>query len=266
MPFMLSMRLCRSLPRCGSRFVICFRNCISSNTFVMLPTEHDSTSFVNRHASRKNLLGQEFEESRCLCYIVRMPPTSLHHQIFGRLLVIRRAPRGNRKSRGQHWLCNCICGNSCIVRQDGLKSGNAKSCGCLQREAITRTGLARATHGHDRVGKRTRIYRIFSSMQQRCENPNNKSWKNYGARGIKFCFKSFEQFLEIVNALGPKPTPKHTFDRINNEGHYEAGNLRWATPKEQANNRRNTECARLARIANMKKARAATKQTRLANL
>ena len=77
--------------------------------------------------------------------------------------------------------------------------------------------------------------RAFYQARQRCTNRNNISWKNYGARGIEFRFKSFEEFWA---ELGPRPKGK-SLDRIFNAGHYEPGNVRWATPKQQRHNRRN---------------------------
>lgn len=77
----------------------------------------------------------------------------------------------------------------------------------------------------------------FSEAQRRCCNPKNKDFDRYGARGIKFRFTSFEQFFA---ELGPRPSPQHSVDRIDNDGHYEPGNVRWATRSEQQRNRRDS--------------------------
>jgi len=87
-------------------------------------------------------------------------------------------------------------------------------------------------HGYSRTSE----YQAYHMALQRCTNPENPQWKDYGGRGIEFRFLCFEQFIAEI---GPKPSPKHSLDRKNNDGHYGPGNVRWATKKEQAANRRN---------------------------
>jgi hypothetical protein len=90
----------------------------------------------------------------------------------------------------------------------------------------------------------SRLYAIWVNIKQRCNNPNCPNYRYYGGRGIKLCpplIYSFKFIAYVNEHLGPEPSPRHTIDRINNNGNYEIGNLRWATMKEQNNNRRNNK-------------------------
>lgn len=82
------------------------------------------------------------------------------------------------------------------------------------------------------------LYHRYRSAKERCNNPNNKDWKSYGALGIEFRFNSFAEYKAEVEKLGPRPSLQHTIDRRNDYGHYEAENLRWASHSEQVRNRR----------------------------
>jgi|HubBroStandDraft_6_1064221.scaffolds.fasta_scaffold73295_3 transposase-like protein len=93
----------------------------------------------------------------------------------------------------------------------------------------------RPIHGATANGKRSAEYQALNNAKQRCTNPNNPGWRNYGGRGIEFRFESYEEALQTI---GPKPSPRHEIDRIDNDGHYEAGNLRWVTGPEQHMNKR----------------------------
>jgi len=150
-------------------------------------------------------------------------------QVFSRLTVIGYA--GNPDGNHTLWHCLCDCGKTKIVAGSHLQSGATRSCGCLSRESARN----RATHGACRRGKRSPEYAVYHAALNRCRSPRDRAYKNYGGRGIEFRFKSYAEF---INHIGGRPSKKHTLERINNDGHYAIGNVRWVTRKEQAENTR----------------------------
>jgi len=150
-------------------------------------------------------------------------------QVFARLTALERV--GCRKNRAAVWKCECSCGNFKDVRLACLTSGRTKSCGCLQRDNARKMGAATKTHGMTGSPE----HAAYVEARWRCSTDTKSPNADYAGKGIKFLFTSFEQWYR---ELGPRPSPKHGVDRINTLGHYEPGNVRWATAQEQAMNKR----------------------------
>lgn len=144
---------------------------------------------------------------------------------YDRLTVLERAPNRSETDTNARWLCICDCGRSVVAYGQDLQRGKVRSCGCWNAERIRKHGYARK-----------RVYNVWRQMFQRCENPRNASYVNYGARGIAVCdeWRSFDRFLAD---MGDRPAG-YSIERRDNDLGYSKENCYWATATTQTNNRR----------------------------
>lgn len=150
----------------------------------------------------------------------------------GRLTILSRTHEDGKKISG-YWDCVCECGVEKKVRQDHLRTKKTRSCGCLAREEASKKFK---THGMSK----TKTYKCWVGLKYRCDSPNATGYEKYGGRGIGYCdrWKDFENFYED---MGPRPSDKHSIDRIDNDGDYCPENCKWATLNQQSINKRSTK-------------------------
>lgn len=149
-------------------------------------------------------------------------------QRFGRLTAVEVA--GRDKWGNVKWRCACECGSETVAVSASLTNGNTASCGCLQREAAA---AINRTHGM----WRSRIYKVWETMKQRCGNPLNKKYGDYGARGITYD-PSWEAFENFLKDMGESYKEQLSLDRVDNNKGYSKENCRWATRSVQQRNQR----------------------------
>lgn len=155
----------------------------------------------------------------------------LEGSVFGRLIVIKENPVRTNDGKVR-WDCKCDCGNIITTSGGNLRSGDTKSCGCLEHDNLVERNLK-----HGKCG--TREYTIWKGIRQRCYNKNEPHYADYGGRGISVCDRWNESFENFLQDMGLSPSLTHSIDRINNSGNYEPSNCFWATKKEQGGNKRN---------------------------
>lgn len=146
-------------------------------------------------------------------------------EVYERLTVLEDVTYSTDRAK-----CRCICGTLKDVKAINLRTSQVRSCGCLRRDTHTVHGMSGDP-----------LYKAWYGMIERCTNPRNASWEHYGGRGIKVCERwlgSPEGLYKFVADLGQRPTPLHSLDRIDVNGNYEPGNVRWATPAQQGDNKR----------------------------
>lgn len=147
---------------------------------------------------------------------------------FGRLVVIKRST--NRGGRVM-WFCACDCGKEKSIKSSSLLEGRTKSCGCrIVEAAIARVLVDNMSRSPEK--------QAWYKMLRRCHDPEHFGYLNYGARGITVCQRWRDSFLTFYEDMGPRPSAKHSIDRIDNNKGYEPENCRWATASQQNGNQR----------------------------
>lgn len=129
------------------------------------------------------------------------------------------------KSREAMYECVCRCGNKTIVSHGHLSSGHTVSCGCYKPNKV-------------HSDSHSSLYDAWINIKQRCLNPNNPNYKNYGARGIRISEEFENNYTVFKDYMGERPSDEHSIERLDVNGNYERGNLVWADNRKQSMNRR----------------------------
>jgi hypothetical protein len=150
-------------------------------------------------------------------------------QKFGKLTVKHLSLERDLGGRCK-WVCLCECGKEKTVMSWNLVAKKTVSCGC---QGVS--GKSNLKHGKVKTSE----YKSWSSLKERCLNINNPAYPRYGGRGISVCERWLNSFENFYADMGPKPSPSHSIERVENSGNYEPSNCIWATKKKQSQNRRN---------------------------
>lgn len=152
---------------------------------------------------------------------------------FNRLLVLQEVEERDKHGKVL-WECLCDCGKEVSVNGSSLVSGNTKSCGCYQKEIASNIKFK---HG----GSHSPEYRVWATMKERCNNSNSAQYKDYGGRGITYC-QDWEDFSNFLRDMGPRPSDKHTIERVDVNGDYRKENCIWTESRSlQSYNRTKRE-------------------------
>jgi len=153
-------------------------------------------------------------------------------KVYGLLTVLTEAERKEEHRRRVLVRCSCEAATEKVVTLEHLRSGRTTSCGCVHKALLRARST---THGSTKHP----LYGTWKNMRQRCQNPRNSKYVNYGGRGITVC-ERWDSFENFILDMGPTYKRNLTLDRKDNSLGYSPENCRWATPVEQSMNRRNT--------------------------